>query len=653
MRFECNFGTLNPNPGTTKGNGQRFRIALIGDFSGRAMRGELVTGDDLAATKPLRVDVDNLDDLIERMGIKVRLPIDGDQGDGNQGMVEIEIESIDDFHPDELYDKLEIFEELASLRGRLNNDRTFAAAAKEVRSWAEDLKPTKRRKKRPSRGTTVPVGGRLSDFARLTGHAVVADTATPDVEDLIKRIVGPFIASETDPDRDRLIAAVDRSLSAAMRAVLHQGDFQSMESIWRGVDLLVRSLETGSALQVVLYDLSAEEIASDLSGTDDLESTGLYKLLVEQPAMDAAQGPLAAILGYYVFDETPPHAELLGRIAKIAAAANAPFVSSISKNCLDKKKNDTPHPLVLEAWANLKELPESKYLALTVPQFLLRLPYGKKSDPISSFVLEEFTPQTGVSGMLWGNGVLLVGLMLGQTYAKQGLKKMQIGSIMSFGDMPFHYCVDAHGDQIALPCTDRLLSQRMAETVIDSGYIPVLSIQGQPVVRLGSTRSVAGVELAGVWPESADAAKMQAEDRERAAKREAQLRTKVIPKARPSGESEGFRDELAWKMKDGTFDDDDDSSSDNDDNDSSSDLSDDDDFGSMLGSDDSSTTADDDDTSADASDDSDVDLAALLASLGGGDDDSSEPESASSASDSGGDDLDGLDPELAALLADL
>jgi type VI secretion system ImpC/EvpB family protein/type VI secretion system ImpB/VipA family protein len=640
---------LKANSGAARGNGERFRIAIMGDFSGRALRGELVTGDDLAAIKPLRVDVDNLDDLIERMGIKVRLPIGGEQADSDEGVVEVEIESIDDFHPDELYDKLEIFEELSSLRGRLNNDRTFAAAAKEVRGWAEDLKPTRRRKKRPSRGSTVPVGGRMSDFARLTGRAAVADTATPDVEDLIKRIVGPFIASEVDPDRDRLIAAVDQSLSAAMRAVLHQSDFQSMESIWRGVDLIVRSLETGSSLQVVLYDVSAEEIASDLSGTDDLESTGLYKLLVEQPAMDAAQGPLAAILGYYIFDETPPHAELLGRIAKIAAAANAPFVSSISKNCLERKKNDTPHPLVVEAWGNLKELPEAKYLALTVPQFLLRLPYGKKSDPISSFSFEEFTPQTGVSGMLWGNGVLLVGLMLGQTYAKQGIKKMQIGSIMSFGDMPFHYCVDAHGDQIALPCTDRLLSQRMAEAVIDSGYIPLLSIQGQPVVRLGSTRSVAGVELAGVWPESADAAKMQAADRERAAKRESQLRTKVTPKPRPSGESDSFRDDLAWKMKDGTFEDDDSSEED-----SSSGDSDDNDFGSMLGDDDSSPSygGDTDDTSSDT-DDSDTDLEALLASLGGGDDDSSESGSGNAGTDSSDDDTDGLDPELAALLADL
>ena len=639
MRFQCNFGSLKAGPVAANSGAERFRIALIGDFSGRAMAGKLEIGDDLATRKPIRVDVDNLDEVIERFGIRLQFSLDD-----SDRSVELEIESIDDFHPDELYDKLEIFEELAALRQRLGNDRTYAAAAKEVRGWAEELGPAKRRRrKRASRATTVPVGGKLSDFARLTGRDDRAEPVAADVEDLLKHVVAPFIKPDVDPDRDRLIDAVDASLAATMRAVLQQSEFQSLESIWRGVDLLVRRLETSSALQLVLYDVSAEELAADLSGSDDLEETGLYRLLVEQPSLDAGQGSLAAILGYYVFEETPPHAELLGRVAKIAAAAEAPFVASISKHCLDRKRNEEPHPLIVEAWSNLRELPESKYLALTVPQFLLRLPYGKKSDPISAFAFEEFTPQTGVSGMLWGNASLLFGLMLGQTYSQQGLKKMQIGSIMSFPDMPYHFCTDAHGDQVALPCTDRLLTQRMAEAVAAAGFIPVLSIQGQPTVRLGGARSVAGVEVAGVWPESAEAAKMQAEDRQRAEEREASLRTKVQP--RKSADGESFRDDLAAEMKAGTFDDDDD-----DDMFGSSDDDDDDDLSSLLGDDDDSDSdsTDDDDSDDDTNSDDDDDLAALLASMGGDDDDSDSDEQAEDDSDD-----DEIDPELAALLADL
>ena len=101
-----------------------------------------------------------------------------------------------------------------------------------------------------------------------------------------------------------------------MRRVLHHPDFQAAEAIWRGVEFLVRRIETGARMEIVLYDVSAEELAADLAATDALEETGLYGMLVEQPALDAHQGPLSAIIGLYGFELTPPHADLLGRVAQ-------------------------------------------------------------------------------------------------------------------------------------------------------------------------------------------------------------------------------------------------------------------------------------------------------------------------------------------------
>ena len=136
--------------------------------------------------------------------------------------------------------------------------------------------------------------------------------------------MAPHVVPAKDPRQDALVAAVTASLAATMRDVLHHPDFQALEALWRAVDLLVRRLELDEKLQVVLYDVTAEELAADLARADALEDTGLYQMLVEAPAQDAHQGPFSVILGQYVFDQTPPHAELLGRVAKIAAAAGAP-----------------------------------------------------------------------------------------------------------------------------------------------------------------------------------------------------------------------------------------------------------------------------------------------------------------------------------------
>jgi type VI secretion system protein ImpC len=314
---------------------------------------------------------------------------------------------------------------------------------------------------------------------------------------MLKQMVGPYVVPAKDPRQDQLVATVDSALAATMRSVLHHPDFQSFEALWRSVDMLVRRLETDEKLQIVLYDVTAEEIAADLSKADALENSGLYKLLVEQPALDAAQGPFAVVIGNYLFEQTPPHAELLGRIAKIVAQTQTAFIAGVGTSCLDTKPADL-HPLIKEAWDALAGMPEAAYVGLVVPRFMLRNPYGDKTDPIDSFDFEEFTPQDGLSGMLWGNSAVVAGLLLGATFSQQG-DKMKPGSVLSIGDMPFYYYTDSDGDQTALPCTERMLSSKMADLVSKHRFMPMLSIKGQPEIRLGGLGSVAGGLLAGSW----------------------------------------------------------------------------------------------------------------------------------------------------------
>ena len=249
-----------------------------------------------------------------------------------------------------------------------------------------------------------------------------------------------------------------------------------------------------------------------MSKADALENSGLYKLLVEQPAMDASQGPFAVVIGNYLFEQTPPHAELLGRIAKIVARTQTAFIAGVGTSCLDTKPADL-HPLIKESWDALAGMPESAYVGLVVPRLMLRNPYGEGTDPIDSFDFEEFTPQAGLSGMLWGNSAVIAGLLLGATFSQQG-DKMKPGSVLSIGEMPFYFYTDSDGDQTALPCTERMLSSRMAELVSKHRFMPMLSIKGQPEVRLGGFGSLAGGVLGGAWKpvtESSDAAPAEAE----------------------------------------------------------------------------------------------------------------------------------------------
>jgi predicted component of type VI protein secretion system len=491
MAYEVNFGAMRvaaSKPAAKKTG--RFRLAMLGDFSARANSGKLDTGASLAGRKPLKVDCDNLDATLKRFGVKLRLPV----GTGG-GIVELAVNSMDDLHPDQLYNSLPIFSELSGLRQRLKTPSTFAKAAKEVQAWAGVKVP---RPPRPrARSATIPVNGKLSDFARLIGAPTVPAKATVSIAELLKQVVGPYVVPAKDPRQDQLVAMVDSALAATMRSVLHHPDFQSFEALWRSADLLVRRLETDEQLQIVLYDLTAEELAADLSKADGLETSGLYKLLVEQPALDASQGPFAVIIGNYLFEQTPPHAELLGRMARIVAQTQTAFIAAVGTSCLETKPADL-HPLIRQSWDALAEMPEAGYMGLVVPRFMLRMPYGERTDPIESFDFEEFTPQAGLSGMLWGNSAVIAGLLLGATFRQEGAK-MKPGSILTLGEMPFYYYTDAEGDQTALPCTERMLSSKMAEMVSKHRFMPMLSIKSRPEVRLGGFGSLADGQLAGPW----------------------------------------------------------------------------------------------------------------------------------------------------------
>lgn len=491
--MELNFGMVSES-GTDRrpATGDPFRLAVLGDFSGAANKGRLDAGDTLARRKPLRVDVDNIDQIIARLDIVLSLPM-------AEGAVEFPIGAMDDFHPDQIYEKVELFSAMADLRRKLTSKSSYPAAAKELTSWRGAPPPPPPPIPRRPRGAMVPIGGKLSDFAALIGQPSAPQSAAEvATEELIKSVVRPYIVATKDPQQAALLSSVDSALSVAMRQVLHHPDFQTLESLWRSVDMLTRRIETSTQLQIELYDVSAEEFAADLAATDTLEETGLYQLLVEQPALDAGRGALSVMVGAYIFDQTPPQAELLGRMAKLAARAAAPFVASINPEFLDTKPEDV-HPLIREAWDALQGMEGAEFLALVAPRFLLRQPYGERTDPITAFDdFEEFTPQTGLKGMLWGNPGFIAGLMLAQTYAKQRAK-MSLGSIMSVDDMPYYFYVDDDGDQMPLPCTERLMNERLAARVGAEHFMPLLSLKGRPEVRLGSFTSLAGVPLVGRW----------------------------------------------------------------------------------------------------------------------------------------------------------
>jgi hypothetical protein len=469
----------------------RFRMAIFGDFSGRAASGKMETGAALAGRRAIELDVDTIEEVVEGFATRLVLPI----GPAGQG-IEVKLGGLDDLHPDEIVGNCEIFEALKGLRQRLSVPSMAARAVAEMQGWAGEFTAPAMPTHRQSAASSVPVDRRLSDFQKLIGDSTGRLTQVSPVDDMIGQIIGPHVVPGPNPEAAALKSSVDEAMGSAMKLILHHPEFQAIEAQWRGLDLLARRIETDVKLQIILFDVSAEEIAADLSATEDLSQTGLFQLL-NAPLQEEGGIGFSALFGLYSFEETPPHAELLTRIAQIAAHVEAPFFAAMTPGFMEVDLRDR-HPLVARAWDGLRDHEAAGWLGLVTPRFLLRRPYGKRSDPIDAFEFEEFSEQEGLKGMLWANPVLLVAILLAAEW-KAGGVKMTLGKQMSMGDMPYHFARDRHGDQVALPCTERNLTEARTRHVMDRGFMPVVSIRGRDVVRLASFQSLAGSEIAGPW----------------------------------------------------------------------------------------------------------------------------------------------------------
>jgi type VI secretion system protein ImpC len=488
-----------------------FCIAILGDFSGRANRG-ICDAKTIGKRRAWLVDRDNFEEVLARSGAEIQLPMD------ESGALHLRFSELDDFHPDRIFERLDVFAKLRALRSRVQDPSSFEKVANELGLRSRDATSLPAKPAPPVAPTAVQLasGSLLDEMIAQTeieqskarGATDRPRRSTDEIHEFAHRVVAEHLVSTPDPRQPEIVAVIDRAIGSLMRAILHNPDFQALEAAWRATFLLVRQLETGSQLKLYLIDISKQELAADLSSASDLRETGLYRLLVEQSVETAGAEPWSILVGNYSFGSASDDAQLLAQIAEIASRARAPFLAAASPRLLgcsslastpQPREWKAPEPELARAWAELRRLPEAGSVGLALPRFLLRLPYGKKTSPIDSFEFEEF-PETPVQEeYLWGNPGFVAALLLAQSFSEAGWE-MRPGSAMEIDQLPLHIILKA-GESQTKPCAEVLLTEDAVDRMLDTGLMPLVSFKDRDRVRLARFQSIAQPPrgLAGRW----------------------------------------------------------------------------------------------------------------------------------------------------------
>jgi len=484
----------------TAGSETPFRIALLGDFSGRGNRQLMEIGDALAKRRPTLVDRDNFDAILEKMAPHLELRMGGKNGIP----LSLTFTDLEDFHPDNLFRRVEIFQKLRDARDKLSDRETFTRTATDlgiIGTPQPAPPPTPRPMRRDvDADAAQALSGNLLD-QMLEETEKQADRARPSrapdpLTSLVRSIIAPHVVAKADPRQAEVLGLIDRATSAQMSALLHLPAFQELESAWRAVYFLVRNLETSSQLKVLLVDLSKEELAHDLASSDDLTSTGTYRLLVEKTVGTPGAEPWAVLAGNYTFDATREDVELLARLARVAAAAGAPFISGSSPGLvgcesiadLPDRRKWTKQTDATGLWKGLRGRAEARYVGLVMPRFLIRMPYGKNTERTELFDFEEISDAAAHEDYLWANPAFAVALLLGQTFSDQGWE-FQPGALSEITGLPIHiYKQD--GESQTKPCAEILMTQTAAEGMMANGIMPLATLKDQPTIRLVRFQSI-------------------------------------------------------------------------------------------------------------------------------------------------------------------
>lgn len=200
-----------------------------------------------------------------------------------------------------------------------------------------------------------------------------------------------------------MISALDKKLSEQVNEIIHHPDFQQLESAWRGLNYLVMNTSTGKDLKIRVLNISKDETRKVLRQYKDAawDQSPLFKKVYESEFGQLGGQPFGAFTCDYYFDNSGPDVEIMKGLCKIGAAAHAPFIAGAAPQMMGMsswQQLANPRDLAKQfdsvdymAWRSFRDTPDSRYLALTLPRFLGRPPYGATTNPVDEFAFEEAT----------------------------------------------------------------------------------------------------------------------------------------------------------------------------------------------------------------------------------------------------------------------
>ncbi len=312
--------------------------------------------------------------------------------------------------------------------------------------------------------------------------------------DLISELVGQLLDPSTTVKKDAIktiearMAYIDQLLSAQTDEIMHHPDLQKLEGTWKGLHYLVHASETGTSLRIRVLNANKNDMLKDLERASEFDQSALFQKVYTDEYDMLGGEPFGAMIGDYEFTNHPQDLALLERISNVAAAAHAPFISAAGPEMFGMESfTDLRKPRDMAKifdtdeyakWRSFRESEDARYVALTIPRTLTRLPYGAKTRPVDAFNYEESVSDH--NDYTWSNAAFAYGARLTASFAQSGWLAT-IRGVENGGEvvgLPTHTVVTMDGEK-ALKCPAEIgIPERREKELSDLGFIALCHRKG-------------------------------------------------------------------------------------------------------------------------------------------------------------------------------
>ena len=291
---------------------------------------------------------------------------------------------------------------------------------------------------------------------------------------------------------NKAIAAIDHQMSKQLNAVMHHEKFQKMEGSWRGLHHLVMNSETGAGLKIRVLNVKKKDLYKDLSKAVEFDQSQTFKKIYENEFGTPGGEPYGSLIGDYEFSNHPEDIELLSNMSNVAAASFAPFVTASDPKMFGfEDYTELSKPRDLEKifdsieyakWRSFRESEDSRFVTMTMPRSLARLPYGEATSPIEEFAFEEAPKDaSGAEKSMdhqeycWMNSAYVMGTKLTDAFSQYGwctaIRGAEGGGKVD--NLPSHVFTSDDGDPDQKCPTEIGITDRREAELSKLGFLPL------------------------------------------------------------------------------------------------------------------------------------------------------------------------------------